>query len=55
MILPDITSIKVNLIEDIVKKRRKVREVAGILCVSIRCVNKRRCRYEYNGIEGLMR
>ena len=55
MILPDITSIKEQLIHDIIKKKRKVREVAEILKVSIRCVNKRRCRYEYNGIEGLMR
>lgn len=55
MISPDITSIKEQLIEDIIKKKRKVREVADILKVSIRCINKRRCRYEYNGIEGLMR
>ena len=55
MITPDVSDVKIHLIEDIVKKRRKVREVAEILWVSIRCVNKWRFRYEYNGIEGLIR
>jgi len=31
MITPDVSDVKIHLIEDIVKKRRKVREVAEIL------------------------
>lgn len=55
MITPDVSDVKAHLIEDLINKRRKASEVAEILWVSIRCVNKWRCRYEYNGIEGLIR
>lgn len=55
MITPDVWSVKEHLIEDIIKRRRKTREVAGILWVSMRTVQKRICRYEYDGIQGLMR
>ncbi len=55
MIAPDVSEVKERLIQDIIKKKRKTREVAEILGVSMRIIQKRRCRYEYNGIEGLMR
>jgi len=55
MITPDVSDVKAQLIEDIINKRRKTSEVAIILCVSIRCIEKRICRYKYNGIEGLRR
>jgi len=55
MITPDVSDVKTSLIQDIVEKRRKTKDVATILRVSIRTINKRRCRYEYNGIQGLIR
>ena len=55
MTTPDVSDVKAHLIEDIINKRRKTSEVAGILWVSVRCIQKRTCRYKYNGIEGLIR
>jgi transposase len=55
MIAPDVSEVKESLIQDIIKKKRKTREVAEILGVSMRIVQKRTCRYKYNGIEGLKR
>ena len=55
MIAPDVSDVKVSLIKDVSEKKRKAKDVAIILRVSIRTINKRRCRYEYNGIQGLIR
>ncbi len=55
MIAPDVSDIKTHLIEDVIKKKRKAREAASILWISIRVFNKWKCRYEYNGIQGLIR
>jgi hypothetical protein len=55
MISPDVIEVKEQLIQDVIKKKRKPSEVATILRVSTRTINKRRCRYEYNGIQGLIR
>lgn len=55
MITPDVSDVKAHLIDDVIKKRRKTSEVATILWVSIRAVQKRTCRYKYNGIQGLIR
>ncbi len=55
MITPDISELKEHLIQDIINKKRKASDVAVILRVSVRTINKRRCRYEYNGIQGLIR
>jgi len=55
MIAPDVSDVKVSLIKDVSEKKRKAKDVATILRVSIRTINKRRCRYEYNGIQGLIR
>jgi len=55
MIAPDISDVKASLIQDVAEKKRKARDVAVILRVSVRTINKRRCRHEYNGIQGLIR
>ena len=47
--------VKEHLIQDVIKKRRKTSEVATILRVSMRTIQRRICRYEYNGIQGLIR
>ena len=55
MITPDVSDVKVHLIEDVIKKRRKTSEVATILRVSTRAIQRRICRYKYNGIQVLIR
>lgn len=55
MITPNVSDIKESLIKDIIKRKRKTKDVATILRVSIRTIQKWVCRYEYNGIQGLMR
>lgn len=47
--------IKECLIQDIIKKKRKTSEVATILRVSMRTIQRRICRYKYNGIQVLIR
>ena len=42
--------VKEHLIQDVIKKKRKTSEVATILRVSMRTIQRRICRYEYNGI-----
>lgn len=55
MISPDVSDVKAHLIQDIIKKKRKTSEVAIILRVSMRTIQKRICRFKYNGIQGLIR
>jgi putative transposase len=55
MISPDVSDVKVHLIEDVIKKKRKTSEVATILRVSMRTIQRRICRYKYNGIQLLIR
>jgi len=55
MISPSVSDVKEPLIQDIIKRKRKTSDVATILRVSIRTIQKRVCRYKYNGIEGLIR
>jgi len=55
MVETDVFDVKVHLIEDVVKKRRKTKEVAEILCVWVRTIQKRTRRYKIHGIKGLMR
>jgi len=55
MITPDVSDVKMSLIQDIVEKRRKTKDVATILRVSMRTIQKWVCRYKYDGIQGLMR
>ena len=55
MISPNVSDVKEHLIQDIIKKKRKTSEVAIILRVSIRTIQKWVCRYEYDGIQGLIR
>ena len=55
MISTDVLELKERLIQDVLEKKRKAREVATILWISIRVFNKWKCRYKYYGIQGLMR
>lgn len=55
MVETDVFDVKVHLIEDIVKKSRKTKEVAGILWVWVRTIQKRTWKYKIHGIQGLMR
>lgn len=55
MFITNDLDVKEHLIQDIINKKRKTSEVAEILRVSIRTIQKRICRYEYNGIQGLVR
>jgi len=55
MFSPDVSNVKVHLIEDVIKKKRKTSEVATILRVSMRTIQRRICRYKYNGIQVLIR
>ena len=55
MIAPDVSDVKTSLIQDIVEKRRKTKDVATILRVSMRTIQKWVCRYKYDGIQGLIR
>lgn len=55
MISPNVSDVKEHLIQDVIKKKRKTSEVATILRVSMRTIQKRICRYKYDGIQGLMR
>lgn len=55
MISPDVSDVKEHLIQDVIKKKRKTSEVATILRVSMRTIQKRICRYKYHGMQGLIR
>ena len=55
MISTDVLELKERLIQDVLEKKRKAREAATILWISIRVFNKWKCRYKYYGIQGLMR
>jgi len=55
MITPDVSDVKTHLIEDVIKKRRKTSDVATILRVSMRTIQRRICRCKYDGIQVLMR
>jgi len=55
MITPDVSDVKTNLIKDIIEKKRKTRDVATILRVSTRTIQKWVCRYKYDGMQGLIR
>lgn len=55
MVETDITDLKIQLIEDVVKKKRKTSEVADILKVWIRTIQKRMWKYKIHGIQGLIR
>ncbi len=55
MITPNVSDVKESLIKDIIEKKRKASDVATILRVSIRTIQKWICRYKYDGIQGLMR
>jgi transposase len=55
MVTPNDLDIKEGLIQDIIKKKRKTSDVATILRVSIRTIQRRICRYKYNGTPVLMR
>lgn len=55
MISPDVSDVKESLIKDIIEKERKTKDVATILRVSTRTIQKWVCRYKYNGMQGLIR
>jgi len=55
MVTPNDLDIKEGLVQDIIKKKRKASDVATILRVSIRTIQRRICRYKYNGTQVLIR
>lgn len=55
MFSPDVLELKEHLIKEVLEKKRKARDAAAILWVSIRVFNKWKCRYKYHGIQGLIR
>lgn len=55
MVSTDNLDVKEHLIQDIIKKKRKTNEVATILRVSMRTIQRRICRYKYNGIQVFIR
>ena len=55
MFTPNDLDVKEHLIQDVIKKKRKTSEVATILRVSMRTIQRRIWRYKYNGNQVLIR